>query len=78
MSSPYDQQVKDSDCVEGFGCPRIERNMNKFLLLVVAIAVVAYLCSTRTVKEYNIGVMQGGYLSHAFTRANNDILRMLQ
>lgn len=73
MESPYDKQMQ---CVEGFGCPRIQKNMNKFLLLLVAVAIVAYFLSTRTVREYNIGVMQGGFLSQAATRANKDFLRL--
>lgn len=53
--SPHNNQR-----VEGFGCPRITKYMNKCLVLLFVIAVVAYLFSTTRITEYKLGVQNGG------------------
>ena len=48
---------------EGFGCPAAQERLQKFLVVLLVVAVVAYLMSSKSKKMVQIDVPQTGGLS---------------
>lgn len=64
-----DIRMSGRKCIEGFGCPNNDR-LKRFAILVCAVALAAYLCSTKTVEENPIGVQAGGFIGSSFSNAS--------
>jgi hypothetical protein len=58
----YDRQMAEQMCIEGFGCKNTTSNFEKFIIVLMVIAVVAYFLSTRKIQIHNLelGVQSGG------------------
>jgi hypothetical protein len=52
----YDRQMAEQMCVEGFGCKNTSGNFEKFIIVLMVIAVVAYFLSTHKIQLHDLGL----------------------
>ncbi len=58
----YDRQVAEQMCIEGFGCRNTSGNFEKFIIILMVIAIIAYFLSTHKIQQHTLGlgVLSGG------------------
>ena len=47
---------QENKTIEGFGCRKSRENMNRFLTILLVVAILAYFASSRRMRVYDLGI----------------------